>query len=141
MLLSAILHGNIADYITASQYKMQIYNIFCFISNLALLIWFTLGFFSYMTITRNKKLRHAQSMTQSNKKIELHVKDVLFFDCSYTWKLLALDSLEQGTTTGRDIRYLVSKTELVYASYRVTAANQRESSVSCCLGDSLSDSL
>jgi hypothetical protein len=42
----------------------------------------------------------------------------------YTWENLTLDSLEQSTTTSRDVRYLVGQTELVDTSYRVATTNQ-----------------
>ena len=43
---------------------------------------------------------------------------------SNTWKNLTLDSLKKSTTTCRDVRYLISETELVYASYRVATTNE-----------------
>ena len=63
--------------------------------------------------------------------------EALALDSSYTGEHLALDSLEQSTTTSRDVRYLVGQTELGAASYRVTTTDQRE----CTLSGSLSDSL
>ena len=46
------------------------------------------------------------------------------FDSCYTWEDLTLDGLKQSTTTSRDVRYLVSQTELVDTSHRVTTTNQ-----------------
>ena len=65
---------------------------------------------------------------------------LLALDSSYTRKHLTLDGLEQSTTTSRDVRYLVSKTELVYTSYRVTTTNKRECTLSSCLSDSIANS-
>ena len=62
---------------------------------------------------------------------------LLSFDSSYARQNFTLDGLEQSTTTSRDVRYLISQTELVDTSYRVATTNQRE----CTLGSSLSDSL
>ena len=39
-----------------------------------------------------------------------------------TGKYLSFDGLKKSTATGRYIRYLVGKTELVDTSYRVTTA-------------------
>jgi hypothetical protein len=44
--------------------------------------------------------------------------------CCDARKNLTLDSLEKGTTTSRNVRNLVSKTELVYTSYRVTTTDE-----------------
>ena len=41
-----------------------------------------------------------------------------------TWEHLTLDSLEKCTTTGRDVRNLISETELVDTSYRVTTTDE-----------------
>ena len=64
---------------------------------------------------------------------------LLTFDSSYAWENLTLDGLEQSTTTSRDVRYLISQTELVNTSYRVATTNQRECTLSSCLSDSLAD--
>ena len=50
--------------------------------------------------------------------------DELLLDSSYAWQYLALDSLEQSATTCRDVRNLVSQTELVDTSYRVTTTDE-----------------
>ena len=64
---------------------------------------------------------------------------LLAFDCCYTREYFALDCLEQCTATGGDVRNLVSQAELVDACYAVTAADERESAVSGCFGDRLTD--
>ena len=48
----------------------------------------------------------------------------LLLDSCYTWQYLTLDSLEESTTTCRDVRYLISQTELVDTSYRVTTTDE-----------------
>jgi hypothetical protein len=48
----------------------------------------------------------------------------LTFDGSYTGENLTLDGLEQGTTTSRDVRYLVGQTKLGAACNRVATTNQ-----------------
>ena len=48
----------------------------------------------------------------------------LLLNSCYTWQYLTLDSLEESTTTCRDIRYLVSQTELVDTSYRVATTDE-----------------
>ena len=48
----------------------------------------------------------------------------LFIYSSYAREHLAFDSLEEGTTAGRDVRNLVGKTELGAACYRVAAADE-----------------
>jgi hypothetical protein len=50
---------------------------------------------------------------------------ILFtLDSSYTGQNFTLDSFEQSATTSRDIRNLVSQTELVDTSNRVATTNQ-----------------
>ena len=66
--------------------------------------------------------------------------ELLAFDSCYTGENLTLDSLEQGTTTSRDVAHLVGQTELVDTSYRVATTDQRECTLGSCLGDSLTDS-
>ena len=48
----------------------------------------------------------------------------LLLDSCYTWQYLTLDSLEECTTTCRDVRYLIRQTELVDTSYRVTTTDE-----------------
>ena len=48
----------------------------------------------------------------------------LLADSCYTRKLLTLHILKECTTTGRYIRYLISETELVDTSYRVTTTDE-----------------
>ena len=62
------------------------------------------------------------------------------FDSCYTREHFAFDSFEKRTTTGRNIRYFVSKTEFVYTSYGVTTANERECTGFCSLYNSVCDS-
>ena len=68
------------------------------------------------------------------------MKRLLALDSSYTWEDFALDSLEQSTTTRRDVGYLVGKTELVDTSYRVTTTNEREGTFSSSFSYSIADS-
>ena len=49
---------------------------------------------------------------------------LLAFNSCYARKNLAFDGLKQGTTTSRDVRYLICQTELGAACYRITTANQ-----------------
>ena len=49
---------------------------------------------------------------------------LLSLDSSYTREHLTFDGLEEGTTTGRDVRNLVGQTELVDTSYRVTTTDE-----------------
>ena len=49
---------------------------------------------------------------------------LLALDGCNTWQNLALDGLEQCTTTSRNVAHLVGQTELVDTSHRVTTANQ-----------------
>ena len=65
--------------------------------------------------------------------------ELLTLDSSNTWENLTLDGLEKSTTTSRDVRYLISQTELIYTCYRVATTNQRECTLSSCLSDSLAD--
>ena len=60
-------------------------------------------------------------------------------DGCYTRENLTLDSLEQSTTTSRDVANLIGQTELVDTSYRVATTDQRECTLGSCLGDSLTD--
>ncbi len=53
----------------------------------------------------------------------LHSDEITSHSC-YTWQYLTLHSLEESTTTCRDVRYLVSQTELVDTSYRVTTTDE-----------------
>ena len=48
----------------------------------------------------------------------------LSLDSSNSWEHFALDSLEQCTTTSRDVRNLIGQTELVDASYRVATTDE-----------------
>ena len=48
----------------------------------------------------------------------------LSLNSSYAWENLTLDSLKESTTTCRDIRYLISQTELVDKSYRVATTDE-----------------
>ena len=48
---------------------------------------------------------------------------VSFYSCNAR-KHLTFDGLEEGTTTGRDVRNLVGQTELVDTSYRVTTTDE-----------------
>ena len=53
------------------------------------------------------------------------------------WEHLTFDSLEEGTTTCRDVRNLVCETELVDTSYRVTTTDEGECTFLSSLGNSL----
>ena len=64
---------------------------------------------------------------------------LLALDSSYTRKHLTLDGLEQSATTSRDVRNLISQTELVDTSYRVATTNQREGTILGSLSDSVAD--
>ena len=67
--------------------------------------------------------------------------DELLLNSSYAWQYLALDSLEQSATTCRDVRNLISQTELVDTSYRVTTTDERECTLLGSFSDCLSDCL
>ena len=49
---------------------------------------------------------------------------LLSTDSSDTGKYFTFDGFEKSTTTGRNVTYLVSQTELVDAGNRVTAADE-----------------
>lgn len=53
----------------------------------------------------------------------------LFVDGCDTRENLAFDSFKQGAAASRYVRYALSQTELVDASYRVATAYQREGTV------------
>ena len=60
-------------------------------------------------------------------------------DGGYAGEGFALDGLEHGTTTGRDIGYLVGKAELVNGCYRVATAHEGVSTILSSLSYILSD--
>lgn len=61
----------------------------------------------------------------------------LLLNGCYTGEYLAFDGLEKSAATGRNVAYLVSETELVDASHRVTATYEREGAVVCSFNDSV----
>ena len=89
------------------------------------------------TFLKDTLLQHERAYPASEKMVKdkqkgklqglpfyLGLIDVLSFDSCYARESLALDSLKQSATTGRDVANLVSKTELVDASYRVATTDE-----------------
>ena len=62
---------------------------------------------------------------------------LLTFDCSDAGKRLSFDGFEQSTATGRDVRHLVGHAEFIDAGYRVATTDERESTISSCLSNSI----
>ena len=83
-------------------------------------------FFNYQRLkcTTRKSPLYLQNGNTKGKNALKIIWELLASNGCHAWKGLTLYSLKQSTAAGRDVAYLVSKSELVHTSYRVATTDK-----------------